>query len=525
MVKTFFKAAVLALALTACTAAREKTTFDADTRKALAAKETTVTEATTNAEKQTQIETVTERTTADVDIDWSKGKPLEGHPGFYIRGEDFDSVGIYDENGNHIVGGYVEIKPAAAGLIKVRIRVGMADSRGGVLNGDFKPIIAPNYYYTNVYQYGGAVFVTAYPPLNGHGVICDIYDSEGNVIEDLSGFITQNAGDGYNGEMSLWAAGEVCEAVGAGIIPENIRCDHKTPITRREFCNLAVNTYCTKGKTGVASYVDKDEKPFSDTDDINVAIAYRLGLVSGTGEGRFSPDKPITRQEAAVMLYNLAKLLGLKQTEGSGKNFIDDDHFADWAFDSVYNICQYVDINGRAVMSGKGDGKFSPWNYYTREEAAATMVRICKCDFNKDYRTVLFADLKEIGNSYKIGHYRESLLTDEGLKPYFEKWDKLAKTAEQKNYVYELENGVEHCMRYYAKCADYINEHGGDRAALEQTVNKIKADFFERADDADPVKVKVALYMTDLNTTFGVNGTLAVEAADMINSGKYLSEQ
>jgi len=39
--------------------------------------------------------------------------------------------------------------------------------------------------------------------------------------------------------------------------------------------------------------------PFVDTSDRNIKIAHALRIVQGTGNSQFSPDNPISRQEAA----------------------------------------------------------------------------------------------------------------------------------------------------------------------------------------------------------------------------------
>ena len=51
-----------------------------------------------------------------------------------------------------------------------------------------------------------------------------------------------------------------------------------------------------------------------------VGWAAAQGLVQGTGSGRFEPDRPITREEAALVLCRWAQLQGreIRSTEGAG---------------------------------------------------------------------------------------------------------------------------------------------------------------------------------------------------------------
>ena len=108
---------------------------------------------------------------------------------------------------------------------------------------------------------------------------------------------------------STWAENEVKKALEIGIVPDEIKDDYTKKITRGEFCKLAVNTYIKK--TG--NEIEKDiESPFSDADDVYISNAAKLNIVSGIGDGLFAPDKEITRQEAAVMLVNLANAAGIE---------------------------------------------------------------------------------------------------------------------------------------------------------------------------------------------------------------------
>ena len=61
------------------------------------------------------------------------------------------------------------------------------------------------------------------------------------------------------------------------------------------------------------------ESPFSDVDDIYITTAYNLKIVSGTGNNKFAPENYITRQEAAVMINNLATILNIDKNKPSNK--------------------------------------------------------------------------------------------------------------------------------------------------------------------------------------------------------------
>lgn len=85
---------------------------------------------------------------------------------------------------------------------------------------------------------------------------------------------------------------------------------------------------------------------FSDVernDDGATAAAWcrEAGLLLGTGGGRFSPDRPVTREELAVVLRRYARILGRDAFLPAGAAECND--YADispWADDSLYWACE-----------------------------------------------------------------------------------------------------------------------------------------------------------------------------------------
>lgn len=188
-------------------------------------------------------------------------------------------------------------------------------------------------------------------------------------------------------ECSNWAKDCIVYGRWLNIIPDKINSDFSQKITRSEFCELAVRTYlrCMINELdedmSIKNYCDKFEmdissNPFNDTENEFIILANKLGIVSGKGNGKFCPDDTITRQEAAVMLVNMADVLDYVIDLDKNPPFSDESYFASWAKDSIYKI---VNFKGRAdvpVMVGTEENKFSPWYSYSREQAIATMTRI-----------------------------------------------------------------------------------------------------------------------------------------------------
>lgn len=89
-----------------------------------------------------------------------------------------------------------------------------------------------------------------------------------------------------------------------------------------------------------------------------------LGIVSGVGDGRFLPDRPITRAEFMVLAMGFAK-----PAAGDAKAF-SDVRESDWFYDAVTNASRYGWIQGNA------DGSFGPDQPVTRAQAAVMANRM-----------------------------------------------------------------------------------------------------------------------------------------------------
>ncbi|MDO5388668.1 MAG: S-layer homology domain-containing protein, partial [Clostridia bacterium] len=174
---------------------------------------------------------------------------------------------------------------------------------------------------------------------------------------------------------SQWAEESIKNAVEAGLVPKDLQSDYTNKITRGEFCRLAVQTYVTKTGNEINMSV---ETPFTDIDDVYITTAYNLKIVSGVGNDKFAPNNYITRQEAAVMLNNLAYVLNIDNSTPQAEKFVDESYFADWAKSAIYSVAG-IKSGDTYVMTGTGNGKFSPLMNYTREQAVATMYRLYKC--------------------------------------------------------------------------------------------------------------------------------------------------
>lgn len=96
-----------------------------------------------------------------------------------------------------------------------------------------------------------------------------------------------------------------------------------------------------------------------------IDTAKRYGIVSGTGENNFKPDRPVTRAEMAVMLNNI---LGYSSTSQTFSD-VPKTGYA-WAYDAISAL------QTQGILNGYSDGSFRPQNSITRAETAAIITRI-----------------------------------------------------------------------------------------------------------------------------------------------------
>ncbi|MCI8630811.1 MAG: hypothetical protein HFG67_00875 [Firmicutes bacterium] len=100
---------------------------------------------------------------------------------------------------------------------------------------------------------------------------------------------------------------------------------------------------------------------------------YENGIVNGMGDGTFSPNTSITREQMAVMLCNYARSVGfvLPQT-GNVVSFSDAASVSSWATDYVATAA------GAGIINGFDTGDFKPQGVATRAQAATVIYKMCQ---------------------------------------------------------------------------------------------------------------------------------------------------
>ncbi|MCG7407198.1 serine hydrolase [Paenibacillus sp. ACRRX] len=77
-------------------------------------------------------------------------------------------------------------------------------------------------------------------------------------------------------------------------------------LTRGDFISLLISSMHIRKSDNTSSFADIKGHKYAK--DIQTAVEF--GLVTGTHTNQFSPDTPITRQEAAVVIWRLVQLMG-----------------------------------------------------------------------------------------------------------------------------------------------------------------------------------------------------------------------
>ncbi len=142
----------------------------------------------------------------------------------------------------------------------------------------------------------------------------------------------------------------------------NGRFEPNRPITREEMLKLVCLV--------VGIEEGNDEAQFSDVDDDawyypHLCGAVKAEIINGLGDGTFGIGRSVSREDLCVMLYRAANPDKLESTKAL--TFTDADRISDYAKDAVefmYSI---------GAISGYPEGGFVPQGNCTRAEAAKIM--------------------------------------------------------------------------------------------------------------------------------------------------------
>jgi len=174
-----------------------------------------------------------------------------------------------------------------------------------------------------------------------------------------------------------WARALILSAILKGFVPEDLQDNYSDVITREEFCRMAVNWIeYALGKSIDAVLADngvsRNPNAFSDTTNPDILAAFALRILSGvvapteTAPGRFNPNGDFTRQEAAVMITNTCRAIGVDVDNPPTSDFADLNTADVWARSGI-NFAR-----AKGIMSGVTSTPpllFEPHTTFTRQES------------------------------------------------------------------------------------------------------------------------------------------------------------
>ncbi|MFY0516383.1 S-layer homology domain-containing protein [Lysinibacillus sp. UGB7] len=134
-------------------------------------------------------------------------------------------------------------------------------------------------------------------------------------------------------------------------------------LTRAQFASMLMNTIVE-----VESEV-KDAPGFKDINNHwakeDIVQLYKLGVINGSSPTTFEPDKPITRQQAAAMMERYLIVVGVDMDEFSNTlPFNDSNKISEYARSGVSVLANM------GVVSGDPNGYFNPSDTLTRGQMA-----------------------------------------------------------------------------------------------------------------------------------------------------------
>ena len=149
------------------------------------------------------------------------------------------------------------------------------------------------------------------------------------------------------------------------------RFSPRMPITRGMFVTLLYRIDGEKAE-GEKVFLDVAEDAYYKN---AVAWASANGIVKGVTETKFDPDKSITREQIAALLYRYAQYKGYDVSVGENTNILS---YTDAQSVSEYAIPAVQYAVGAELMQGKSETTLNPKDDATRAEAATIIDRFLK---------------------------------------------------------------------------------------------------------------------------------------------------
>ena len=148
----------------------------------------------------------------------------------------------------------------------------------------------------------------------------------------------------------------------------------KLTTTRAQIVQILYNLEGEPKVSGTTPFTDLTQDWYQDA----ILWAYQTGVVAGTSSTTFEPDRPVTREQIAVILMEyVTRVLKLERTwtPADLSIFPDAGSVSDWAKDAM------ADAVGLGLISGASNGGqtyLEPQGSATREQVATILMEFCK---------------------------------------------------------------------------------------------------------------------------------------------------
>lgn len=141
-------------------------------------------------------------------------------------------------------------------------------------------------------------------------------------------------------------------------------------------------TICPRGIIQIRAF-KLDKEPASNFKDVKaidwfykeVATAKAFGIISGSYEGNFFPNKPVTRQDIAVIIDKTLIAAG-KPLPKKDASILDK--YTDKKLIISYALSSVASLNSEGIMNGRGGTLISPRDNASRAEASVLINNIIK---------------------------------------------------------------------------------------------------------------------------------------------------
>ena len=144
--------------------------------------------------------------------------------------------------------------------------------------------------------------------------------------------------------------------------------------TRAQMVQILYNLAGDPEVSGTTPFTDLTDDWYQDA----VLWGYQTGVVAGTSATTFSPNDPVTREQAAVLLMGYAEKIAQVDLSGAQADlsrFPDGDQVSDWARTQMSAAVALGLINGVPI---DGRDYLCPQDSATREQVATILMAFCR---------------------------------------------------------------------------------------------------------------------------------------------------